>query len=300
MFRLAPNIRGKGLLFGLGRRLLQSEISCGGVFTLMQQYPCGQKMDKAKVKRIAVSTAAVASILLGATFANAQDERLKSIVDEVDAANKLAQASQQRIDQTNDATQKLLTEYRAVLKTNAGLEAYNAQQNRVIARQVEEIAKIKTSIGQIDEIKRQITPLMLDMITDLDAFIGQDVPFLLEERRDRVQSLRDVMDDPNVSDPERFRVILEAYKAEVQYGRTVFAYEDLDSEGRSVNFVRLGRIGFYSQTKDAAVTRAWNNDTKTWDDLSADFTTPVRQLIRMAQRRTQQDVTILPIAAPGN
>lgn len=252
------------------------------------------------MKRIAVSTAAVASILLGATFANAQDSRLKSIVDEVDAANKLAQASQQRIDATSDETQKLLTEYRAVLKTNAGLEAYNAQQRRVIERQVEEIAKIRTSIGQIDEIKRQITPLMLDMIEDIEDFIDQDVPFLMDERRDRVQSLRDVMDDPNVSDPERFRIILEAYKAEVQYGRTVFAYEDLDDQGRSVNFVRLGRIGFYSQTKDGAETRAWNNDSRTWETLGGDFTTPVRQLIRMAQRRTQQDVTVLPIAAPGN
>lgn len=267
---------------------------------LKQQNPCGQKMDKAKVKRIAVSTAAVASILLGATFANAQDSRLKSIVDEVDAANKLAQASQQRIDATSDETQKLLTEYRAVLKTNAGLEAYNAQQRRVIERQVEEIAKIRNSIGQIDEIKRQITPLMLDMIEDIEDFVDQDVPFLMDERRDRIQSLRDVMDDPNVSDPERFRVILEAYKAEVQYGRTVFAYEALDDQGRSVNFVRLGRIGFYSQTKDGAETRAWNNETKAWETMGGDFTTPVRQLIRMAQRRTQQDVTVLPIAAPGN
>ncbi len=263
--------------------------------------PCGQKMDKAKVKRIAVSTAAVASILLGATVANAQDARLKSIVDEVNEANKLAQASQQRIDGVADATQKLFNDYRAVLKTNAGLEAYNAQQNRVITKQLEEIEKIKTSIGQIDEIKRQITPLMLDMINNLSDFIEADVPFLLEERRDRIQSLRDAMDNPNVSDPERFRIVLEAYKTEVQYGRTFFAYEGPLEDGRTVNFVRLGRIGFYYQTKDTTETRAWDAASGTWADVSGEFTTPVRQLIRMAQRRTQSDVTVLPIAAPqGN
>lgn len=250
------------------------------------------------MKRIAVSTAAVASILLGATVANAQDARLKSIVDEVNQANKLAQASQQEIDRVANATDSIFGEFRQVLKTNAGLEAYNAQQKRVIVKQKEEIAKIKTSIGQIDEIKRQITPLMLDMINDLEDFIEADVPFLLEERQDRVDGLREAMDNPNVSDPERFRVVLEAYKAEVQYGRTLFAYEDALDDGRTVNFVRLGRVGFYYQTKDTTETKAWSTETGSWVDVGAEFTGPIRQLIRMAQKRTQSDVTVLPIAAP--
>ncbi len=259
--------------------------------------PCGQKMDKAKVKRIAVTTAAAASILLGATIANAQDERLKSIVDEVNAANKLAVASQQTIDGVADATQRIFGDYRGVLKTNAGLRAYNAQQNRVIVKQLEEIEKIKTSIGQIDEIKRQITPLMLDMIDNLSEFIDNDVPFLMDERRDRIDSLREAMDNPNISDPERFRIVLAAYTAEVQYGRTLVAYEGPLADGRTVNFVRLGRIGFYYQTSDTTETKAWDVASGSWQDLGSEFTTPIRQLIRMAQKRTQSDVTVLPIAA---
>ncbi len=259
--------------------------------------PCGQKMDKAKVKRIAVTTAAAASILLGATIANAQDERLKSIIDEVNAANKLAVASQQTVDKVADATQRLFSDYRGVLKTNAGLMAYNAQQNRVIVKQLDEIEKIKNSIGQIDEIKRQITPLMLDMIDNLSEFVEADIPFLLEDRRSRIDSLREAMDNPNISDPERFRIVLAAYTAEVQYGRTLVAYEGPLEDGRTVNFVRLGRIGFYYQTSDTAETKAWNATTGTWDTLGAEFTTPIRQLIRMANKRTQNDVTVLPIAA---
>jgi methyl-accepting chemotaxis protein len=255
-------------------------------------------MDKAKVKRIAVSTAAVASVLLGATVANAQDARLKSIVDEVNQANQIAQASQQRIDQTADATSKLYGEFKTVLKTNAGLRAYNAQQRRVIAKQEEEIEKIKNSIGQIDEIKRQIIPLMEDMVADLDDFIKLDIPFQLEERQERVERLRDVIDDPNVSDPERFRVILEAYKAEVQYGRTRNAYEGLLEDGRSVNFVRIGRVGFYYQTKDASETAAWDQEAKQWVPLDASYSTAVKQLIKMARGQVPVDVLNLPIKAP--
>lgn len=250
------------------------------------------------MKRIAVSTAAVASILLGATAINAQDARLKSIVDEVNEANQIAQASQKKIDGIADATTKLFNEYKGVLKTNAGLRAYNAQQQRVITRQEEEIAKIKNSIGQIDEIKRQITPLMLDMIEDLREFVSMDVPFQLDEREERIERLVEAMEDPNVSDPERFRVVLEAYKAEVQYGRTVNAYEDTLPDGRSVNFVRLGRVGFYYQTKDTTETAVWDRSTGSWQQLGSEYTTSIKQLIRMAQKRTQMDVVTLPVAAP--
>lgn len=257
-------------------------------------------MDKAKVKRIAVTTVAATSILLGSIAANAQqDARLKSVVDEVNRSNQIAQASQTTIDGVADETSRLFVEYKGVLKTNEGLRAYNAQQRRVIEAQVEEIGKIEVSIGQIDEIKRQITPLTEEMIDNLEEFIMQDVPFQKEERLERIANLRDALDDPNVGDPERFRVVLEAYKAEVQYGRTVNAYEATLDDGRSVNFVRIGRVGFYYQTKDSRETAVWNNETGSWEQLPAEFGTPVKQLLKMARRQAPQDVLVLPIAAPS-
>ena len=258
----------------------------------------GRNMDKAKVKRIAVSTAAAASVLLGASIAQAQDARLDEVVKEVDRSNLIAQQSQQRIDGIADATSQLFGEYKAVLKTNAGLRAYNAQQRRVIAEKENEISKIEISIGQIDEIKRQVTPLMLEMIENLEEFVRADVPFQLDERLDRIATLRDAMDDPNVNDPERFRVVLEAYKAEVQYGRTVNAYEGVLDDGRSVNFVRLGRAGFYYQTKDGRETAAWDGDTQSWQSLGSEYATPVRQLLKMARRQVPLDVVVLPVKAP--
>lgn len=256
-------------------------------------------MDKAKVKRIAVSTVAVASILLGASVANAQnDERLKNVVNEVNKATQIAQTSQKKIDKISNATSKLFGEYKGVLKTNAGLRAYNAQQRHVIKRQEDEIAKIVKSIGQIDEIKRQVTPLMGDMIKDLEEFIKSDLPFQLDERLARIAKLNDYMDDPNVSDPERFRIVLEAYKAEVQYGRTRNAYEGLLDDGRSVNFVRLGRVGFYYQTKNASESAAWNKETGSWQKLGDEYATPVKQLLRMARNQIPVNPLVLPISAP--
>jgi len=253
------------------------------------------------VKRITVSTIAVASILLGASAASAQNADVKSIVSEVNSANKLAQASQKTIDGIQNATDKLTGEFKQVLKVNAGLRAYNAQQRRVITRQEEEIRKIKITIGGIDEIKRQITPLMLDMINDLQEFIDGDIPFLLEERNARVAALREAMDNPNVSDPERFRVILAAYKAEVTYGSKIKSWiGDLEEGGktRSVSFAQVGRIGYYYQTQDQSETKVWNVTAKKWDALDAEFTGRIKTFIRIAGGRTAPNIVTLPIAAP--
>lgn len=250
------------------------------------------------MKHRAVSTAVVASVLMGAFAASAQEQRLDEIVSEVTTANQIAQASQQRIDGIAEETSKIFGEYKAALKTNAGLRAYNAQQRKVIAAQLAEIADVQESIGQVDEIKRQITPVMLEMIENLQEFIEQDVPFQLEERIERIDLLRAVMEDPNVNDPERFRLVLEAYSNEVQYGRTINSYEGLNDNDRSVNFVRVGRVGFYYQSSDQSETAAWNQRTRSWEQLGNEYRTAVRQLIRMANRQVQSDVTEVPVLAP--
>ena len=253
------------------------------------------------MKRITVSTIAVASILLGASAASAQNADVKSIVSEVNNANKIAQASQKIIDGTQNATDKLTGEFKQVLKINAGLRAYNAQQRRVITRQEEEIRKIKVTIGGIDEIKRQITPLMLDMINDLQEFIDGDIPFLLEERTARVDALREAMDNPNISDPERFRVILAAYKAEVTYGNSIDSWVgDLVEAGktRSVSYAQVGRIGYYYQTQDGNETKVWNTASRSWDTLGAEFAGRIKTFIRIAGGRTAPNLVTLPIAAP--
>lgn len=168
----------------------------------------------------------------------------------------------------------------------------------MIKKQEEEIEKIKNSIGRIDEIKRQITPLMLDMISNLEEFIKADVPFQRDERLKRVDDLRDAMDDPNVSDPERFRVVLEAFKAETQYGRSVNAYEAALDDGRTVNFVRIGRVGFYYQTKDGKETAVWDKESGSWKTLGDEYTNSVKNMIRMARRQVPFDLVVLPVQAP--
>ena len=257
-------------------------------------------MDKAKVRKMAVSAAVVASMVFGAQLASAQqDKRIKDVVEEVNKSTQIAKNSQQQIDTIADATDKLFSEYKQLLKVNAGLEAYNTIKQRTVDRQNVIINDLEASIGRVDEIKRQITGIMLRMIVDLENFIKEDAPFQREARLERIANLREVLDSPLYNDPEKFRVIMQTYNTEVSFGRSINTYEGLNDAGQTVNFVRLGRVGFYFQDLEGKNSSVYNRATKSWDPLPASRNTSIRQLIRMAKKTVQFDLTILPIPAPA-
>ena len=255
-------------------------------------------MDNTNVKRIAVTTLAVASIMIGATALNAQDERLDKIVKEVKVTNTLAKSSQTKIDTLADQTSDLFGKYKQVLKTNDGLKAYNNQLNKAITKQKEEIGKIEEAIAGISKIKRQITPLMLDMVESLKQFVENDIPFEKEKRMERLARLQEAIDDPQVSESEKFRVTLQEYQTEVGYGRSVYAWEGNLEDGRSVNFARIGRIGYYYQTLDRSETAAWDVKNGSWVTLEDENTRPINRLIKMANKLIPFEVAMVPIAAP--
>ena len=148
---------------------------------------------------------------------------------------------------------------------------------------------------------RQIMPLIQRMIDGLDEFVELDIPFRIEERRDRVARLQALMDNANVSTSERFRQVLTAYEIETEFGRTVDTYTGtmtVDGTEKTVNFVNVGRIAFMYQTRDRETSALWNPETQAWEELPGSYNLRVDQIIQMAQGNVQSDVIRLPVFAP--
>src|SRR5690606_14066035 len=122
---------------------------------------------------------------------------------------KVAQASQDRIDQLSEERRALYNEYKAVIKEIDGLKIYNKQLNKQILNQRTEMERIKTTIENVAVTQRQIVPLMLRMIEGLKQFVALDMPFLKDERESRLARLEQLMDDSNVSIAEKFRAVIQ-------------------------------------------------------------------------------------------
>lgn len=240
--------------------------------------------------------------LLGlALCGNAAAASLNEIFAVTDRINVQAKRSQAKIDALTEETRKLLAEYKTVLKEIEGLRVYNRQLEKQISSQEAEMAKLANSIDQVTLIERQITPLMLRMIDGLEQFVELDLPFLQDERAGRIENLREMMDRADVAVSEKFSQILRAYQIENEYGRTMEAYGDTINVGGvelKADVLKVGRIALVYQTPDGASTGRWDAGAGQWLELGDEYTTPVRNGIRMARKQLSVDMLTMPVAAP--
>ena len=189
---------------------------------------------------------------LAATPVLAQDDEvLKPVVDEAAKINESAAKSQEKINGITDQIDSKLQQFKTLMKEIEGLEVYNTQLRKQINNQEQEMADLNAAIDEVSVVERQITPLMMRMIDGLEQFVALDVPFLPEERANRVADLRAMMDRADVAASEKFRRVMEAYQVEMDYGRTMEAYSGIHSingQERDVEFLRLGRTALIYQT----------------------------------------------------
>lgn len=240
------------------------------------------------------------SVLLTLPLASGHAQTLDTVSQVAQGATSDGQASQSRIDALDDETDTLTREYRAALKQLASLREYNTQLEKLIKAQKAEMVSIRQQIEDVTNVDRTIMPLMFRMIDALEQFVELDTPFLIDERRARVQNLRALMDRSDANPAEKYRNILEAYEIENEYGRTIEAYEgqmEINGEERTVAFLRVGRVALIYQTLDGAESGAWNNNAKSFTDLDGDFDSALRAALRIAKQQAAPDLLVVPVLA---
>ena len=178
---------------------------------------------------------------------------LKANISEQTSAQNSAVKSQQRIDQISQQTTDMVHEYQQTSEQLYTLQVYNEQLEKLVRSQEDLIATRNEQLRSIEQTEQAIVPLMLRMIDTLEQFIKLDVPFLLSERQQRVDKLKHLMDQANVTSAEKYRQILEAFLIEIDYGRTIETWQGTHPEDQTavVNFFRMGRVVLVYQSLDS-------------------------------------------------
>lgn len=248
--------------------------------------------------KLAAALLACWSIVVGSS---ASATTLNDIFQVAKQMNGAAAKSQAKIDALTDETRKLLSDYKVVLKEIEGLRVYNRQLEKQIGNQETEMAALAKSIDEVTVIERQITPLMLRMIDGLEQFVTLDMPFLIKERTERVDRLREMMDRADVAVSEKFSQVLRAFQIENDYGRTMETYGDtivIDGTERNVDILKVGRIALLYQTSDGSETGMYNKNTNAYEAVGDEYQASVRQGIRMARQQATQDMFSIPVHGP--
>ncbi len=245
---------------------------------------------------------AIVGLLTGFSMTmQASTDPLNASIDISSNNNRQEARTQTRIEELDDDARVMLEEYQQLSRELDVLIIYNKQLQRLINSQEKEKISIREQMLGLEATKREIIPLMLNMLEWMDGFTKVDQPFLLEERHMRIEQIHDLMDRADVSVGEKYRRILEAYQVEMEYGRTIEAYRGeltISDNTRTVDFLRIGRVGLYYQTLDRQEAGHWDYSAGSWKKLSDSYNLPIRKGLRVARKQAAPDLLILPVPAP--
>jgi len=206
--------------------------------------------------------------------------------------------TQEQIVKLDEQTRVLLADYQSTSKEYDSLKLYNDQVQKIINSQIEEIENILIKIDELDQTNQRIVPFMLRMIDGLENFIQLDIPFLMDERTDRLNNIKVTMDRGDVSTSEKFRLIVEAYKTELEYGRTIEAYRDniiIDDVETSADFLRVGRIALTYLTVDGSKGGYWDTNSQTWEKASSSIKRSTEDALKVASKQAPPALIKIPV-----
>ncbi len=252
-----------------------------------------------------VRAAFMASILASVATPAFAQANLTDAISVGEKATRTAEQTQERINQLDDERSDMVREFRTLLQQKDAAALYKRQQERVVASQENELVSLAEQLGRVEEIKAQMVPMMQDMISALKTFRAADLPFKdktdsgFDVRADRYEKLDEVMNRGDVSPAERYRLIIQAFQSEMEYGRTIATYTDEvtlnDGSVKTVDVFRYGRVALVYITKDRNQLGRWDRETKQWVDLPASYKTEVLKGIRIADKVATPAIMMAPV-----
>ncbi len=228
--------------------------------------------------------------------------QFQSALRESQATADEAKRSQQRINELDTDTAELLNQFRADQKQLDASRRYNRSLERTIENQDRRVSRLQEDIDNVSGLQQAVEPLMEDMVGAFEQFVENDLPFNLEGptgRLARATRVRETLEDPAKSAAEKYRTIIEGYKLENEFGRTMNYYTggiNLDGTEIEGEFLQVGRVELIFKTADDSLLKRWNNQTKAWEDLNASYVPDIKVAMRMAKGQMAPGLFALPMA----
>jgi hypothetical protein len=249
------------------------------------------------VLRAAVVAACAGTACWAATTAlSAEPAKVQQTIAEQQKAEQAAVASQKRVEALDDEASKAVADYRQMLAETQSLKAYNDQMAGQVASQQAQLSDMTRQVEEIQTTSREVLPLMQKMLDTLSKYVALDLPFLPDERKNRIANLESIMSRADVTTSEKYRRIVEAYQIEMEYGRTIEAYQG-KVDDKTVEILRVGRVSLMYQTLDGKESGYWDATAKKWTADKSYHEAMVSGL-KVAKKQAAPDFIQAAIPAP--
>ncbi|QFI56326.1 DUF3450 domain-containing protein [Aeromonas simiae] len=209
------------------------------------------------------------------------------------------EASQKKVAQAADAAIAARQELQATERQLKDQLAYNHYMQTMVTDQERELSTLQRQLSAVEETRQGLVPLLLQMQDDLEVWVTNDLPLRKEEREARLAHLKQTLARSDVSESEKFRVLLQAYQIEAEYGNRLDVWQQrltLEGQERLVDVVALGRIALLAMTTDGHQAWRWSTQAKAWLPLDVQWFGAIRQAIELANEKQTPTLLRLPMS----
>lgn len=236
----------------------------------------------------------LAGVLASGTLL-ASEQAVAQAAESVEA-QQIQAALQEQIDAADEQTRAQLAELRRLERETRQLTADNASLSGRLAEEAERQQRLATALDTLEETRAALPVIEHNMSEQLSQWIKGDLPFLRDERLARVQRQ---LEEQGANTIERINGLLEAWRVELDYGRDIDSWRGRlrhEDRTREVDFLRIGRIGFYYLAPDGREGGVWNAEEGEWQPLEDHYLREVRNGLRMAEDQRAPDLLTLPLS----
>jgi len=239
---------------------------------------------------------AVSLLCLASTLVWAQEDASR-LEEMVSGTVEIRQQTQRTESEWADEKAGLEAHYRGLKERRETLIKETAKLEREIEVQRDHVAEFERRLVESDRVRKELGASLESAVGRLDDWVREDLPFLPEERRIRLENIKEVMAG-NAPPAEKLRRVMEALQIEVDYGNTVEVYQDsIEIEGETllVDILRLGRLSIFYVTPDRKQVGHYNQLKQGWEPLPAEYRREIIRAMEMANRRRPIGLERLPI-----
>lgn len=246
----------------------------------------------------ALAISAVFAFIIVIPALGAETDVDKQIKAPVTESIRVRQTTQKNEEQWRDDKQKLVARYEQLEREQQQLSARKSALEEKTTAAAARIAAKEKQLTDIEAIQTRIVPMIDNLVEELRRYLDHDLPFLPDERRERLARLEELRLDPDVAVSEKFRKVMEALLIEAEYGNTIEVYQQtitVDGHDMLVNIFRLGRVSLFFQTLDSKTCGIFNVAASSWQILPVSFNKTIQTAMDIGAKRQPVEILTLPL-----
>lgn len=165
-------------------------------------------------------------------------------------------------------------------------------------KRAQEVSVLTRNIAAAKELTEKLTPVVNSEFKSIDKVVENGLPFLSQERQERLGKLKEWMGAPSSMQPAKLERLLEFLTIEAEYGHTCEVYQQtiaLDGKETTVDILKIGRMALFYLTLDQENCGTYDPMANTFTPLSGHMVSKVKKATALARREQSAELVSLPI-----